>query len=235
MDLVWICRKGPNEELRYSIRSATQNLPHDNVWVIGGKPTWYRGKHIATRQNGTKFQNARANMNALVNCVEIQEDFVLMNDDFFVLQPVQKLDYYYSGLLSTKLRYFETHHPNAKYTRLLRKSYDRLIELGVDKPKDYALHLPFRMQKSKLAQILPLNMSWHLAYGNLYKVGGKKIQAPKGVTKDVKIYLQNNQLSDVSENPLSETFLSTEDRAFRLIKRRIMDLFPVASKYERTT
>jgi hypothetical protein len=204
------------------------------VWLVGGKPKWYRGNHVQTRQRGTKFQNARTNIDAIIDSVGINDDFVLMNDDFFVLGPVAKLGYYYSGPLINKVKYFEAKHPDAKYTGLLRRSHDRLLELGVEDPKDYALHLPFKMNKRKLAEVLPLNMSWHLSYGNLHNVGGTKIITPPGTTKDVKVYLENDQLTDVSRNPLSRTFLSTEDRSFKLMKSQIESLFPDRSRYERT-
>ena len=46
MDIVYNCRPGKqNEELRYSIRSVMENLPHDNLWVVGGKPEWYTGNY----------------------------------------------------------------------------------------------------------------------------------------------------------------------------------------------
>src|SRR5690606_41501940 len=34
-------REGPvNEQLRYALRSWTANLPHRQVWLVGGRPTW---------------------------------------------------------------------------------------------------------------------------------------------------------------------------------------------------
>ena len=57
MDLVYICKPGDNEELRYSIRSAVKNLKFDNLYLVGGKPDWYDGKFIAVEPIPNKFKN----------------------------------------------------------------------------------------------------------------------------------------------------------------------------------
>ena len=90
MDLVYICRSGDNEELRYSIRSMVANVPHDNLWVVGGKPSWYIGKHIPVKQSDDKYDNARNNLKAIVESSEISDRFILVNDDFYVTKPIKK-------------------------------------------------------------------------------------------------------------------------------------------------
>jgi hypothetical protein len=104
MDLVYICRDGDNEELRYSIRSAVANLPHDNIWIVGGKPDWYTGNFIRTKQNGLKFDNARNNLNTACRKYEISSDFVLMNDDFYFMDKIDKIEMFHGGRLIDKIR-----------------------------------------------------------------------------------------------------------------------------------
>jgi hypothetical protein len=234
MDIVYICRPGENEELRYSIRSAVKNLPHDKIWVVGGKPSWYKGNYIEVSQRRSKYKNARANMNAIVRSTEISDDFILMNDDFFILSKIDFPKYYHAGQLSNKISYFESTHPRSKYTHLLKKSMRVLNEYGIQYPKDYALHVPFVMNKQKLAEILPLSISWHLAYGNIYNVGGTLVKSRRGTGKDVKVYLKSGELTAFSNSSISKLYLSSDDASFLLLKKRLEEMFPEPSQYEKS-
>lgn len=233
MDIVYICREGDNEELRYSIRSVVKNMPHANIWVVGGKPSWYKGNHIPVRQFKTKLANARLNMDTIIASKEISDDFVLMNDDFFVMQKIDTVEYYYSGPLVDKLNHFKNKHPHSIYTRLLTRSLKTMKQHGIPNPLDYTLHVPMVMNKKKLAEILPLGISWRIAYGNIHKVGGIQVEATGSPTKDVKIYVENDELTDVSGNPLSQTYLSTDDPAFARMQSFFEDAFPERSPYEK--
>ena len=103
MDLIWVCRGGQNEELRYSIRSATCNLDHTNVWLVGNKPDWYVGPFIQSQQvEGKKYDNVKAGLLKAIKSNQVSDDLVLMYDDFYVLQTTE-LDYYYSGTLDERI------------------------------------------------------------------------------------------------------------------------------------
>jgi hypothetical protein len=233
MDVVYICRPGDNEELRYSIRSVVKNLPHSRIWLIGGKPSWYTGDHIHVPQKGSKFKNARANMNAIVRSKEISDDFVLMNDDFFILKPIGRPEYYYAGTLQQKIEYFESEHPRSKYTQLLRKTMKVLNENGIEEPLDYALHVPFVMNKQKLAEVLPLSISWHISYGNIYKVSGERVRLKNGGSRDVKVYVKSGKFTGMSSNSISDIYLSTADSSFQHVLGLLAKRFPEPSKYEK--
>jgi len=84
MNFVYICRGGENEELRYSLRSVVNSFPDSAVWVVGGIPKWYSGNKISIEQNAGKWANAVNNLNAITESPDIPEEFVLMNDDFFI-------------------------------------------------------------------------------------------------------------------------------------------------------
>ncbi len=233
MDVVYICRGGENEELRYSIRSVEKNLPHADIWVVGGRPRWYSGKYIKVPQNGSKFQNAKANMQAISESKDISDNFILMNDDFFILKPVGEVKYYYSGPLAEKIEYYESVHPRSRYTNLLKKSMEALQLNGVSDPKDYALHVPFIMNKEKLKEILRMDISWRLAYGNIYKVGGDRVKIFGTNNRDVKVYMKNGSMTDFSKNSISDTYLSSNDDSFEHIRIMLQKLFPDPSRLEK--
>jgi hypothetical protein len=232
MDVVYICRDGDNEELRYSIRSVVKNLKHDNVWVVGGKPSWYTGNHIAVDQSGPKFENARSNMKAIAESEMISDDFILMNDDFFIMQPTNDVEYFHGGLLSNRISYLYSTYGRSAYLTMLNKTHRYLKSIGILAPLDYALHIPFVMNKERLSQILDIPISWRIHYGNLYKVGGTQVSPNGDSILDVKIYLRNGKLSAPIDNSISKKFLSTEDKSFRHLESMLDAEFPDASPFE---
>jgi hypothetical protein len=232
MDIVYICRNGDNEELRYSIRSAVKNLKHDNLWVVGGKPDWYTGNHISVPQRGQKFDNARANMREIVASPEISDNFILMNDDFFIMSRVEKITVYHGGLLSARIRNLQIKYRFSVYISLLQKTYKFLREKGIEKPLDYSLHIPFVMNKKKLGPVLDLNLSWRNAYGNMYSIGGKEVEVTDGFSKDVKVYVRQGKPEGLSKNSLTDKFLSTQDNSFELMRPMLEEMFPDPSPYE---
>lgn len=227
MDLVYVCRDGNNEELKYSIRSAVANLPHDNVWVVGGKPDWYVGNHIPVPQNSGAYENVRTSLRAIVDHTEVSQDFILMNDDFFIVKPVKDVNYFYSGTMDEKINNYMANKKSYGYITLLSNTKRELKRLGYEDILDYELHVPFPMNKEKLIPILEMKTLWRSLYGNIYAVGGSKMD-------DVKIYSKNKYDFDAKEYLDSEyIFLSTIDDSFDYILNSLLwDLFPNKSKYE---
>lgn len=234
MDIVYICRNGENEELRYSIRSVIENLPHDNIWVVGGKPKWYSGNHIAVSQDGRKYDNARKNMKAIAASSEISEDFILMNDDFFVVSPVDQLRHYHGGLLSERISFLREKYGVSQYSQMLAKTAKYLAQRGIHEPLDYALHIPFMMNKTNMSQIIDSDVSWRIAYGNLFVTDGIAVEVFDGKSKDVKVYVRNGTLDrdGISKNSITDTFLSSEDKSFGHLLGHLAKLFPQASDLE---
>ena len=114
MQYVYVCRPGENEELRYSIRSVEANLPSGEIWVVGGKPSWYSGNYIPVDQVAGKQNDAIKNLFTIVESDKIQENFVLMNDDFFVVKPVSKIKIYHGGTLENKITIRQDFTPGSR-------------------------------------------------------------------------------------------------------------------------
>jgi hypothetical protein len=228
LDVVYICRIGRNPELMYSIRSVVENLPHDKIWVAGGKPNWYKGKFMGVKQGGTKYQNAREILEAICENPEISDEFILMNDDFFITDKLDDLKTYHGGLLEKKVAKYTRMHPNSIYTGLLQHTFVNLRDrYGIEHPLDYELHVPMKMDKYGLYKAVTSGLLWRSVYGNLNNVGGEKIN-------DVKVYLggrEEHQSYDFRKGSLP--FVSTEDRSFSVVYRELLkDKFPNRSKYE---
>lgn len=218
MDVVYICKPGDNEELRYSIRSVVKNLPHDKIWVVGGKPNWYVGNHIPVSQNRSKYPNAKNNLNAICGAENISESFILMNDDFYIINKVETVPYMYSGTLNDKIKQRENIFNGNTYTTLLKETLGSLNRKKNGIVLDYELHVPMIMEKKKLSKVLKLSGLWRSVYGNIFDVGGVKI-------RDVKVYEKENKFYKYSYdiNNLEYDYLSSNDESFKTIKSLILE------------
>jgi hypothetical protein len=235
VDVVWICRTGPNEELRYSIRSVAANMPHENIVVVGGKPDWYTGRFIPVdtfidnHRSTNKYVNAKNNIRQIVDDSSISDEFVFMNDDFYVMKPIDRLQHYHNGYFSNKLKLFKLYSPESSYTRMLQRTASTLELLNIEDPLDYTLHIPILYQKKKLAKTLEYDGSIRTLYGNIHRVGGRFME-------DVKVHPKRPK--EWAPEPFDymrddTVFLSTADSAFSVVKKNLLDsVFSEPSKYE---
>ena len=230
LDVVYFVKDGlHNEEFRYSLRSVCLNLPHKRVWVFGGCPTnIVPDIRVRVAQSGkTKWDRVRNMFLTACENKEVSDDFVLFNDDFFVMKPVTEIKPYYRCTLDKHISLLESKYLNRsnEYTRLLRRCRDNLTKRGIT-PLSYELHIPFIFNKNKLLQMLNTFPEQHCTrtmYGNLYGVGGERVN-------DVKVF---------SIKPgfdyRTSTFLSTDDSVVNVnndIWRYLQKQFPHKSEYE---
>jgi hypothetical protein len=229
VDFVYICKSGDNEELRYSIRSVVNSFPDAKIWIVGGKPKWYVGDHIPVEQVGNKYANAIKNLQALAKCPDISDTFVLMNDDFFIVKKINKIEQFYNGLLSDKINKYIKITGSSLYIKKLILTNNKLLKLEIKNPIDYELHIPMVMEKEKLFNIVDNypDCLWRSMYGNLYNVGGTEMQ-------DVKIYVNQRHRDRSNEMTEESIFISTEDNSFKImLEKTFKVLFSTPSNYEK--
>jgi hypothetical protein len=230
MNFVYICRGGDNEELRYSIRSVINSFPESNIWVVGGIPSWYSGKKISIEQNSGKWNNAIMNLNAILESEEIPEEFILMNDDFFILNKIDSIKHYHEGHLSDKMEKYIQLKMDTNYIKKLGSTYAKLERMGLSNPLSYETHTPMTMQKTRLAEVMqycPPNL-WRSLYGNIHNVGGEQI-------KDVKVYYRD-RFASMSHDYTASDFplLSTDDESFLIVRDSILKKkFSKKTKFEK--
>lgn len=210
-DLVYVVKNGDrNEELRYSLRSLT-NLPHGKVWMAGGKPSWVRNvEHMPTVQRSNKFVNALKNLEAVLP--QVSAEFVLMNDDFIILAPLERVP----------TLYMEVHGQTLAKQALVgvRKI---LARHGIEDLVSYEMHTPFVYSRDLLVETLEKAKGVHIAgyqrtlYGNLNRIGG---------TLAVDCKVKGNRL------PVGP-FVSTSEKTFQGgVGQMIRRLFPEPSPFE---
>jgi hypothetical protein len=228
MDFVYTCRDGENEELKYSIRSVINSFPDATIWVAGGKPDWYVGNYIKVDQSRTSHVNQLANFVAVCNSEDISNEFILMNDDFFIVNKINKIEYFNGGLLQDKIDLYQDLVGDNSYVRRLMQTISRLHKYKIDNPIDYELHIPFPVEKDKLKTVLDKDgrFHWRSIYGNVFQVGGELI-------KDVKVYDSGN-LAKKSFDYINNKsdFLSSLDASFSKIEPLLKELFPNKTIYE---
>jgi hypothetical protein len=228
MDFVYICRDGENEELRYSIRSVLLSFPEAKVWVVGGKPKWYSGNHVFLEQDNNKYVNAVNNLKAVCNTPDISDNFILMNDDFFIIKKIETVEQFYNGLLSEKIDKFIKITGSSMYIKKLITTNNKLNKLGFTKPLDYELHVPMPMHKAGLLYILNEypECLWRSMYGNLFNVGGSQME-------DVKVYKNKRHAARSAQITKNSIYLSTEDTGLTIMVDNIFkELLTNPSPYE---
>lgn len=229
LDIVYMVKDAVyNDELRYSLRSVSKNFPHKQVWFVGGKPMYaHPDKQIIVNQKGdTKWDKVRAMLEMVAKENRITEDFVLFNDDFFVLRPVENLPAYAYGTLEELCHRIERKNGGrpTKYTLNIKRTIDALKENNLT-TLNFELHLPIILNRKKLMDVIkqfPNTKGTRSLYGNTC------LSSSIEPLKDVKVY-------DADSLPTEEqTFVSTDDHSFACGKvgELIRSLFPEKSRFE---
>lgn len=205
LDVVYFVKDGTrNEELRYSLRSVCKNLiGFKRVWIFGGCPTnIVPDVRVKVNQTGkTKWDKVRNMYKMVCENKEITDDFIMFNDDFFVMQPTNYIEPLYRCPLNEHIKILEPNNKSTSYSRLLRNAQQILREVGCP-TLSYELHTPIIFNKKKLIKMLKTFPDVHCCrtmYCNLYNISGKQ-------SSDVKIFSSKTEL-----NYKNLQFLSTDD------------------------
>jgi hypothetical protein len=229
MNFVYLCRHGENEELRYSIRSVVKNTENPQIWLVGGKPSWYAGNFIKSDQSKDKYENVINSLNKIINCDTIPDDFVLMNDDFYIIKAIDKIKTYHGGDFKKKVEIFSENAKSSYYTSLLKNTKKQLQDAGIENPLDYAIHVPIELNKQKLSTVIKPKLSIRTMYGNLFNIGGTEVDDVKFHRESTRRWAKSPDL-----NSIDFEYLSTNDESFLEVYETILkDMFKDPSPYEK--
>lgn len=215
MQFVYLCRKGPNEELRYSIRSVIKSFPDAKILIVGEAPSWYVGDLLFIQQNSAKYENVSNSLKEIAVSDLVEDNFILMNDDFYFLS--NEYGYYHEGRLEDKYETYRDVSQASSYNKKLLDTLNKLKRLGYKNPLSYELHIPFPVEKIKLSKIIKYsNILWRSIYGNIFEVGGSMIS-------DVKVY-SSSSMSFKSYDYMSGSlpFVSTNDSSFSEVEENLL-------------
>ena len=229
-DIVYLVKNTEyNGELRYSLRSVCKNFPHRKIWFVGSMPNGIKPDYFQpveqSRHKDDKYQNVHKLIEAIIDNKGISNNFVLFNDDFFVLNPVKRLSLYTNGDLHDLIDFVKSEgRTNAsKYINIIGKTIEDLSNKHYP-TANYELHVPMGINKLALANI-------EKEYGRFNRsLYGNSLYDPDKATsmRDVKIY---NRIQIPTEDQL---FVSTTDATFNLgeVGNYIKNKFPEPCKYE---
>ena len=154
MDVVYILGEGSlcdDEEIRYSMRSLERNmLDLRNVYIVGELPEFLAPfEHVPASDGFTeKWKNAYSKIKKAASLEDLSEEFLLMNDDFFMLEPFTGAEFPFYALKNSNG--------------------------GTDGMHSFHIHCPIRIKKEWYLN-LPLDInskgrhSPRTFYGNFYK------------------------------------------------------------------
>ena len=218
-DVVYLCGPRVGDELRYSLRSLV-NLPHRQVWLAGHIPKWVRdvGTIPVKQHPAKKWHNQNANLLAAASHPEVSERFVLFNDDFFVMEPVDEVPVWHRGPFTDALLARFASPRSGNYGHRMRETADLI---GRDQ-YSYELHVPLPMVKWKTkitVESMPEDLLFRSIYGSDWQIGGVEHE-------DVKVKADDRR----PDGP----FVSTSDTSFRSrpVGKRIRRQFREPGRYE---
>jgi hypothetical protein len=232
-----------NEELRFSLRSVDKNLKHDGVILSGFPPEWTQNTarlSVPAKGAARKFLNAARNMLAICQWEDTSQEFILMNDDFFVIEPVDEVQTHHRGYLERAIEIQFKKWGNSPYYKGMVATLEYLRGIGIDNPLAYHLHVPMVVDKTIMEEVLidtgvtspkpstRPNYLLRTIYGNVANVGGTR-------SRDVKVAsLKSADLTSVLRH--GSPYLSTGDQSWRsgAVGRYIVGQFPDPCQYEVT-
>lgn len=230
MDVLYSVRKGnTNEELRHSLRSL-RNIPHDRVFIAGYKPDWVKNVcYVKTKQIESKYKNVVGNLRAACQVEELSEDFILMNDDFFILRKMSEVPMFHRGPIAEVIE--KKADIKSRWMNGMRQALPVIQSLGIETPLSYELHVPMVMNKRLFLGMLQVREALmpdveafqkRSLYGNLYQLGGERMDDVKVLGNGRKFALEN------------WTFASTHEGSFRsgFIGQHIRQAFPRRCQFE---
>ena len=206
-----------DNELRYSLRSLSNVAGEHEVWVVGYHPPWLKNvRHISCTDIGS---------NPIVNVCRkmlfaldlLPEEFTWMNDDFYIVRPVDSIPLLHNGAMRDRLKSLTSRNT---YANAFRETYDILRLLQVEQPVRYDIHLPFPMSKAGLKELPVAWPSGRFSLKNLY---GNLIHEGRGAPgHDVKAGMPLPQWS----------FWSSPTVLHRNAKQFLIRKLPMRSYYE---
>lgn len=219
MDVLYYIGRGShhqNRELRYSLRALEKHCKDvDNVWVVGNKPPFLADtvKYLWVEDGGAWWQNAFKKTMAAIEA-GISEDFLLMNDDFYMLKDFTAARYphYHKGDIGEAAK--------NKYQEVIINTRRILEKLG--KPfKHYGVHCPIRINGKKYKELARFYtddnnpVSARCLYGNLF-CKGKQAKDNKGAALKAS----------------ATGCFSSQDWAGNVLQQ-LHELYPTSSKWEK--
>lgn len=182
--------------------------------------------YIPVRQDESKYRNSTRNVVAACRHPDITDPFLLFNDDFFVLQPIDQVPVLHMGPIvmpsgGATIGLSAYHRGQVETRRLLER-------WGYRDPLSYELHIPLPIHKEPMLEVLDRALRERIAvlhkrsvYGNVAGIGGD-------FHADVKILRPGDTFGP------GDLFVSTNEHTWKVgrVGEDLRGMFTEASPYE---
>lgn len=228
------------EELRYSLRSIhahAQGL-YGRVWIATreGLPSWLTGVHrLDAGDGGGKTHDIRSKIAAACANREVSQTFLLMCDDFYLVEPVTEWAAFHMGPTSEYVQRLLARTDTARgWLRCVTDTADWMAEQGYGDILARQGHRPLLWDKTRLADALnayPTDRK--LDVNGLYDIAGAGGIGTRGMNS--KVRMDDAEFHEKTTNR-DIPWLSSNNGSFThgLIGEHIRDMFPDPSPFERS-
>jgi len=235
IDVVYILGSGStvgNAEIKYSLRSIEKHLKdYGNVFIIGERPYFLNEKAIEIKfkdLHRNKARNIMSKINRAAIDERVSDNFILFNDDYFLLQDVSAIGYpfYYKNNLKEAISL-----NIGEYEKHLRATLQVLEEKN--KPIfNFDSHYPIIYNKEKVKKVIE-NYNWNVDFGYTFKSIYCNHYHVKGLhLADCKVSHQYS-LEQIKAINKGRSMFSTGEKAMcQAMIRYLKEMFPEKSIYE---
>lgn len=160
---------GSNETLRWTLRAWEQAHPDIEVLLIGGKPSWYTGQHLATHQQRGLHQVWAVNIPRAIDAALAYahsndiKSFWLTHDDTIPLRgglPLQRpVTWVRSSSLSAYIKRTQSRTPigyTGAFEKGMQSQYRIIRELGITTDFNADCHMPHLLHVNRLEWLMDL-------------------------------------------------------------------------------
>lgn len=213
-DIVYYFQGENSEELKYSIRTVDMNIKWNHIYLVGDKPKWFKetsksiyveSKNLNLQRNGLGSV-AILHIKKLIDSGKCPENFLLFNDDFFIIKQIDKWVDYYRDDKDYNLKALHNHGYHKKTLRSLQYT---------DEKKKYNLHVPMMINKENFLILYDKwknfdnrDIDFRTLYGNMFTKSKHKLADLK---IGINLEYDKENLYKISKS----SFVSTSDDSFK--------------------
>jgi len=234
-DIVYLLGPGStlgNMEIKNSLRSLELFCKdYRNVFVIGTKPHFLNENVIEIPYKDiyrNKARNIAAKINRAAMDERVSENFMVFNDDYFLLKEISAVNYPYYWKCDLK-RSLELNI--GEYEKHIKATLD-LLQNSNHYTTNFDSHYPIIYNKETV-KFLYQNLSWNIPFGYIFKsLYCNYLEITGEYLQDCKIShpYTINQLKQINAE---RHMFSIEDKAVNVhMSRYIKELYPNKSKFE---
>lgn len=233
MDIVYIT-DGKNPNIKYSIRSAIENIGFRKLAIVGTKIRGVKPDvHIEVDDVSDKpIKNVAKKILRACNDPRISDKFIMIDDDVYILKPYE-VRYKHKGRWdkSARMRLINGTGPEGYHQEAKRNTYFLMGKKTIN----YSTHCPFVIDKKKYIEMekkYKVSSGKYLirtVYGNEYNVGGEILE----IDYKADIFSKRKGMDVIRE--YDREIISTPEKLERSkeFKEYIKKKFNQKSKYEK--